>query len=382
MKRILFCIPDFKQGGIPRCLQSLLMNIDATKYSIDLMCLSQKGPYKGEIPNCQILKEDYIVSQLMVHTKKIKNWFLCIPALFLKVLRILGMKFFKKDLLFLRLQQLGKKCGEYDVAIAYAEGFPTKVVEKVKARKKLVWIHNDYAFEDGSEGGKFTDFDKFDVICCVSKATENSFNNAYPQLIEKTCHLYNVVNFEYIQKMAAYTEELTPEFNTELFTIISVGRVCAVKAFYTIPKIAASLKKRGVKFYWYILGGGPEDEVNIVREQIIKEDVTNEVILLGEKNNPYPYIKKSNLYVLTSVHESYPTVLNEAQVLNVPIVANSIPSAYEMLSDGGAIICPYEEMAGEIERLIADKDLYATLKSHQFVNRNAEIMSGFYNLLS
>lgn len=380
-KKILICIPDFKQGGIPRCLQSLLMNIGTTKYSVDLMCLSQEGPYKGEMPNCKVFKEDYIVSQLMVHTKKIKNWFRGIPTLSIKVLRSIVSKFLKKDILVERLHQLGKKCGEYDVAIAYAEGFPTKVIETVKARKKLVWIHNDYAFEGAGAGGKITDFGVFDVICCVSKATEESFKRAYSQFKDKTMVLYNVVNEDFIRQRA---DEIITDtrFDTNHFTIVSVGRVCAQKSFGVIPGIASELKRRGLKFRWYIVGGGPENEVATVVENIGKEDVGDVVIMLGEKDNPYPFIAKANLYVLTSIYESYPTVINEARVLGIPILSNNIPPAFEMLSDGGAIICPYEEMAGEIERLIADKDLYATLKSHQFVNRNAEIMSGFYNLLS
>ncbi|MGM9762699.1 MAG: glycosyltransferase [Candidatus Cryptobacteroides sp.] len=381
MKKILVCIPDFKQGGIPRCLQSLLMNIDVAEYSVDLMCLYQKGPYKGAMPNCRVLKEDYVVSRLMVHTKKIKNCLFFIPTLGLKVLRSIVLKFFKKDILFMRLHRLGKNAGEYDVAIAYAEGLPTKVIENVKARKKLVWIHNDYAFDGASGGGKLTDFSKFDVICCVSHATELSFQNAYPQFRDKTTTLYNVVNEDFIKQKA--NEPIDDiRFNNDIFTIVSVGRVCAQKAFGVIPGIASSLKKRGVKFNWYIVGGGPADEFATVVAKINNEEVGDVVIMLGEKDNPYPFIKKSDLYVLTSVYESYPTVLNEARVLNVPIVSNSIPPAYEMLSDGGAVIIPVDEMAGRIEELVKDKALYDSLKSHVFVNRNNEAMNGFYDLLN
>lgn len=381
MKKILICIPDFKQGGIPRCLQSLLMKIDTTKYEVDLMCLYQKGPYKGDMPNCRVLKEDYVVSQLMVHTKKIKNWFLSIPALGLKVLRSVVAKFLKKDILFLRLHKLGKNCGKYDVAIAYAEGLPTKVIEAVSAKKKLVWIHNDYAFEDGSVGGKYTNFEKFDNICCASKSSELSFKKTYPQFKNRVYYLHNIVNVEFIRNMAS-KEISDPLFKTDIFTIISIGRVCNVKAFYLIPEIAASLKRKGVKFVWYILGGGPRDEVALVQDSIIKEQVEDKVILLGERSNPYPYIKKSDLYVLTSRHECYPTVINEARVLNVPIVSNNIPVAYEMLSNDEAIIVPIERMAESIAELIKNKQLYNTLKSHPFVNENEEIMKGFYDLLN
>lgn len=69
MKRVLICLRDFKQGGIPRCLQSLLMNIDTEKYSIDLVCLYPYGPYRGEMKNCNEVKEDRVVSGLLEFSK-------------------------------------------------------------------------------------------------------------------------------------------------------------------------------------------------------------------------------------------------------------------------------------------------------------------------
>lgn len=378
--KILFCISDFKQGGIPRCLQSLLMNIDATKYSVDLICLSQDGPYKGKIPNCRVLKEDYVVSQLMVHTKKVKNWMSFLPAFALKVLRTAVLKMTKKDLLFERLNTLGRRCGHYDVAIAYAEGFPAKVVEQVDATKKLVWIHNDYAFEGAiGGGGKITDFQLFNKICCVSKATELSFQKAYPKWADKTTTLYNLINEDYICRQSLLPLQ-DDKFNTDSFTIISIGRVCAQKQFHVIPRIAAALKAGGVDFHWYIVGGGPENEVALVRQNIEREQVADKVILLGERDNPYQYLKRADLFVLTSLYESYPTVINEARVLQVPIVANSIPPVYEMLDEEEAMIVSNDDMAEAIKDLIKDKEHYNALKSKHYVNKNREIMDAFYTM--
>lgn len=378
--KVLFCIADFKQGGIPRCLQSLLMNVDVNRCSVDVLCLSQQGPYRGQMPNCNVLKEDFIISQLMVHSKKVKNWMKFLPALGIKVLRSVGLKVLGKDLLIERLKILGSRCVHYDVAIAYAEGLPSKVIEQVDAKKKLVWIHNDYAYEGAIGGGKITDFQNFNKICCVSKSTELSFQKLYPEWADKTMTLHNLINEDYIwqQSLLSFQDDM---FVTDCFTIMSIGRVCAQKQFHVIPQIAAALKKAGVKFRWYILGGGPENEVAVVKQNIEQEKVDDRVILLGEKENPYQYLKNADLFVLTSLYESYPTVINEARVLNVPIVANSIPPIYEMLSDDEAVIVPNEDMAEAIKKLINDSEQYELLKSKRYVNKNREIMDSFYALM-
>lgn len=71
MKKILFIIRDFRQGGIPRCLQSLLSTLDETQYNIDLLCLHQDGPYKNSMPNCQVLTQDKVLYRLLTFTKDV-----------------------------------------------------------------------------------------------------------------------------------------------------------------------------------------------------------------------------------------------------------------------------------------------------------------------
>lgn len=136
-----------------------------------------------------------------------------------------------------------------------------------------------------------------------------------------------------------------------------------------------------MQFKWYIIGNGPKEEVQLVIDNITKYNVENEVILLGERDNPYNYLKHSDLFVLTSLYESYPTVINEARVLGVPIVSVNIPPAYEMLNDHEAIITPLENIASAIQELYHNKGLYNSLKSVPFNNKNAEILNAFYQLI-
>ena len=99
---------------------------------------------------------------------------------------------------------------------------------------------------------------------------------------------------------------------------------------------------------WFIIGDGPEVERACVEQEIKKYGVEDTVILLGNKPNPFSYLSKADLFVLTSVYESYPTVINEAKVLNIPIMANDIPPAHEMLQTDEAIIVDIKGMATRI----------------------------------
>ena len=85
----------------------------------------------------------------------------------------------------------------------------------------------------------------------------------------------------------------------------------------------------------------------------------------GPRDNPYKYLARARVFVMTSNYESYPTVINEALILNVPVVSNDIPSAYEMLTPGNGLITDVEHMADAI--------LAAQSLTVEFVDENEEV---------
>lgn len=301
----------------------------------------------------------------------------------MKFIRWAMLKTLKRDWLLERLSAIAKKVsgqGHYDVAIAYAEGLAARVVENVDCKRKLVWLHNDYAHAGAREGVALTDFCVFDLVCCVSKATQNSFGRAFPQFAAKSVTIYNLINVEMILSQASEAcvdSRFLPQKGT---TIVSIGRICAQKNFTCIPKIASSMREK-MEFVWYIIGDGSEYEECLLKEEIRNFGVQDCVVLLGGKDNPYCYLAKADLFVLTSIYESYPTVINEAKVLHVPIVANDIPPVYEMLPPEEAVIVNVERMAEAIIALMRDKARFERLKAVPVRNHNAEVLNAFYRLV-
>ena len=102
-KLLLFVIRDFKQGGVPRCLQSLLQYLDKDQYDVKVYCMHPDGPYKGNMPNCEVLPEDKVIRSLLTYRSQAS-----ISGKLLKVVRTIGRKIFRWDLLDWRFKQVAK----------------------------------------------------------------------------------------------------------------------------------------------------------------------------------------------------------------------------------------------------------------------------------
>ena len=351
--KLLFSIRDFRQGGVPRCLQSLLQHLDTERYEVQLFVMHQDGPYRGNMPNCTVLPEDKMVRSLLTYRGNASLW-----DKVLKGGRTIGRKLFKWDLLEWRFRKIARKI-DCDVAVAYSEGFPARFIQYVSAPKKIVWVHNDYRFD--AQAGEGTPFEKFDRIICFSHSALKSFVEIYPDLNDRAVAIHNFVNFEQIRALALEEEN---EIDRTKTVVVSIGRIDYPKRFDIIPRIAARLKGR-LAFNWYIIGDGPQSLKEEVVRAIEEFGVSNEVHLLGSKDNPYKYLKGADVMAVTSRFECYPTVVNEALCLGVPVVMNDIPVASEMLTPANGIITDYDHFADAI--------LAARSLTVEFVDENEEI---------
>lgn len=179
---------------------------------------------------------------------------------------------------------------------------------------------------------------------------------------ERAVAIHNFVNFEKIRALALEEEN---EIDRTKTVVVSIRRIDYPKHFDIIPRIAARLKGR-LEFNWYIIGDGPQSLKEEVVRAIEEFGVSNEVHLLGSKDNPYKYLKGADVMAETSRFECYPTVVNEALCLGVPVVMNDIPVAPEMLTPANGIITDYDHFADAI--------LAARSLTVEFVDENEEVM--------
>lgn len=270
----------------------------------------------------------------------------------------------------------------YDTVVAMQEGIVTHLVSRVKGYK-VAWIHSDYDKYFAIVGqDEERIYAQFDQIICVSEYTRRVFVERYPALYNKCHAVHNMLHSETIINMANDTNSIDVRFNPRQFCIVSIGRLSPVKQFDIIPSLAAALRAAGCQFHWYIIGEG-EEKAHIVK-MIQKFQVSDIVILLGQQNNPYPYIKASNLLVCTSASEACPLVINEARILHVPVVSTDFGSAPEFIEEGyNGRIASRENIQDAIKEMICNQAAYQKIKDNisSFTYSNRRIIDDISGLI-
>lgn len=365
-KRVLIVVPSFSIGGTIVSLHALLSLMDTSKYEIDVFALSRSGEYLERLPNCRVLPENIWLSLRYFGRNPLKKFFVCLLRFFRVGLSKIGISIVP---LLCKIGGRQLKTDLYDVVISYVESI-NPIVCYYPARKRIAWIHCDYGrhLALAKKRNEEKAYLRFEHIVCVSEFAKSVFCKFYPNLSSRVHAIHNVINEESIRLQAQKNSDLDSLFKTDRFTLVSVGRLDPVKQFDKIPYIAAEIKKLTAKpFYWYIIGGsrGFQTVENKIRNDIINLDMSDNVVLLGEKSNVYPYMAKADLYVSTSLSESFPLVINEAKALGIPIVSNNFGSASESIEDGvDGYIVPIESMADVIVRLMENKSQMQLLKEN------------------
>ena len=347
-RKFLFVIPEYSHGGTNKSLENLLSFMDKSKYDIHVYSLYEDGGdyYK------RVFKP-YIVKKSLLY------YFLHDNVVTRKVMGLYN-KITKRDnftSLYKREANYLQSKYRFDTIIAYQEGAATQFVSYVTERvKKVAWYHCPYVRFDGTTKiNALNLYSKYDAIACVSNCFVKLFAETFPSLEDRVHCVYNTLNSNLINKMGneiIYDEQ----FKTDVFAIVSVGRFAAQKQFDKIPLLAKKIKdKTDVPFKWYIIASGEARRKETI-SNINKYKVEDYVILLGPKDNPYPYFRQSNLYVCTSDSESFSYTIFESKILHTPVLSNNFPVAYEVLDKNCGWVYSLDEMPALIADLINDKD--------------------------
>lgn len=374
-KKILFVIPEFSHGGTNKSLESLLSAIDEKRYEISIFSLYEDGGvfYKN-IFNPYIIAKSllYVLAHDNVITRKVMG---------------VAMKLFK-NLSFNWLyryeaNRLQRKY-KFDTVIAFQEGSATQFVSLISYPvNRIAWVHCDYAnrFAAIEKKSELSLYCLYNHIVSVSYSAVHSFNSIYPELKERTKCIYNLIDCSYILRQSS--QDINFEKQDNCFNLISVGRFVAVKQFDLIPQIVQKLKLLTKKsFCWYIVGDG--NDRNMVESVISSLGLNKNIKILGAKDNPYPYFKQSDLYVCTSLSESFSYTIAESKTLHVPVLTNDFPVANEVVSPNEGWICNVKDMAFILKDIIEDKNcIYSNVKKTiaNFKYDNNAIVDTFCKLI-
>lgn len=162
-------------------------------------------------------------------------------------------------------------------------------------------------------------YKKADLVIPNSNQTSNYLKNIYNLTRLQT--LYNPINVDLIYKKAAGSINVD-FFNKTDFVFLNIGRLHKNKGQDHLINAFLPFKGKNVKLL--ILGEGPERN-NLIK-LINKLELSNQIHLVGFVDNPYPYIKQSDCFVLSSMIEGFPNVLIESLVLEKPVISFDCPS--------------------------------------------------------
>ena len=263
--------------------------------------------------------------------------------------------------------------GEYDLAVSFLT--PHNIVlNKVRAKRKVCWIHTDYSKISVNAGLELPVWSGFDHIVSISSDVTKAFLTVFPTLKDKIVEIHNILSADFVRSRA---EEMTPEEVAKempreagVINLLSVGRFTHPKNYDNIPVI---LKYVDVKIKWYLIGYGGDEP--LIRQRIAEAGMENQVIILGKKENPYPYIKACDVYVQPSRYEGNAVTVREAQMLGKPVVATKYPTATSQIQDGiDGVIVPMdnEGCAKGIAEFLNDKvqqqSMVSYLQAHDYSN--------------
>jgi len=336
MKKILIFGYDMNMGGAEKVLSDTL-NYLKDYCEIDLYLLSPEGVLIKNIPK-----------EVKIYKLK-KNVFQYILFRFIPLYRkmVINKIANKKD---------------YYAALGYLEGRSGTWVADIKKKiKKYAWIHTDVStFDIGiSDKEAKKTYSNVDKIICVSNESKKKFCKKFNISEEKVDVIYNYINETEIIKKAN-----KKSIKNDVFTFVNVGSIRRPKRQDRLIYAAKYLKELGYNFKIQIIGTGPD--LKPFKEVIKKLEVEDKVEMMGLKQNPYPYVKAADFFVLSSETEGYSLVIKEALLLKTKILSTDIVGPSEILNNGEfGILVPNDDdsIKYKMREILDNKDNFKELEN-------------------
>ena len=388
--RIFIAMHYMEIGGAETALIGLLNALDTNRVEVDLFLHDHRGEMMQFIPEWvnllpQIPKYSVLERPIV---ELVKRGFWGIAAARMWAKRISKVAYKRSGSKLENNGGLDKmsKCTTpllprinqsvtYDLAISFLT--PHRIVaEKVKAKKKIAWIHTDYTRVWVDAEDELKVWQKYDYVASISGDVTNTFHQVFPSLAPKIVEIENILSPTFVRKRAEL-QNVDKEIRHEgTITLLSVGRFSDAKNYDNVPDICKRLiNETKLNIKWYIIGYGGDEA--LIRKKIKEAGMEEHVILLGKRSNPYPYIKACDIYVQPSRYEGKSVTVREAQMLCKPVVVTNYPTAPSQIRSGiDGVIVPMdnEGCAHGLAEVICDKPLQeriiAHLKTHDYGNES------------
>ena len=358
--KILVLHGHLSMGGEERVLLNVLRNLIELGYDVDLLITWNHGEnnlFENEIPKkvnyeflfdnyngkSKIIKEIYRLRTKTIYLKKVE--------------KIIEEK-------------------KYDVIIDYSSNLLKYKNFDIKV-PIFAWIHFSLTFGEKLSGEKVEkykkQYKKYDKILTICDTMRDEFVEILGIDKTKVELVYNPINLEIIRKKA---EDVNPKYGNYLKEdyFLQVSRLTQQKQPEHLVDIYYKLKQRGIKEKLYFIGNG--EKVKLIKQKIKEYNLEDDIILLGQIENPYPFFKNAKLFLHTAKYEGLPTVLLESLAFGTPVVAYDCPTGPKDIlgknSEYGELI-PLNDKDTFVKRvyeLIDNNEKYENYKKMSLIRAN------------
>ncbi len=382
MKKLLFVINTMGRAGAETALITLLNRLkEMGRYDISLYAVIPCGELFCQVPEqIHILNRRVSSSSVLSFSGHVRIAREVLYSFFYRLtgFRMLGylLRNYKEqrssdrklqfDKLLWRLLADGRPAlrETYDLAVAYIEGGSAYfLADKVKAVHKAAFIHIDYQNAGYTPLMDQNCYHTMERIFAVSREVGEKFISVYPQYKDKVRIFRNLLDTDKIRRRAEEGPGFTDGF--EGVRLLTVGRLHYQKGYDIAIEVLARMREDGYNVRWYVIGEGMERGR---LEQLIRERrVAASFILMGARENPYPYMKQADIYVHATRFEGKSIAIEEAQILGKAIVASDCTGNSEQIVsgyDGSLVPLKVDSLVYELERVIDNPNLRKDYMEH------------------
>lgn len=382
--KILFIQGGIGISGISKSLINLLQNINYDKYNVDLFLLNPNGILINYIPPKVNIITNHIVTEYLNNFNGLKYF-----------IKNREFKYFIYSLIRMLLSFINRSWGalyiaklmspiqsKYDAIIDWqGQQQLYYMVNKLNAKRKITFFHSDYKKWSYYYKADKKYFPKVDAIFTISEICVDSLKQYFPECSDKIYLMENISSPTLISKMAQEHVEIPQHTG---FILATIGHICYNKGIDIAIKAAKILQKKGIDFKWIFIGAIVDKKyLDIVKENRINDNM----LFLGTKSNPYPYLNVADIIVHPSRFEGRSVALDEAKILCKPIVVTNFSTVNDQFTDRvNASICEMtgESVANSILELIENKNLRDNyinyLKSN--ISDNSSEINKLYNIIN
>ena len=320
-KSILFVINGYYIGGVTKAFISFVKQIDFSRYNVFLFSTRDSTIWQEKLPKqITVLHKNEI--------DKNRGMGSIFNNIFCRVMVRMAKSDAEADYWAVQTWNIPDEKFDYVICYNGQDMATISIACRFRAKKYLIWFHGAVS----TLGSKFITLTRkklaqFSTAVSVSKTLVDDILSVYPQLKEKIAVVHNSVDAERIFRLSLGEMPITLKRNA----IVTVGRLSYEKGQDMIPATVRMLLDAGYEVYWYLVGEGTARKE--ICSEIERYNVGDNVILLGETDNPFPYMRACDLYVQPSRTEGWGLTVQECKVVGTPSVVTPIPAFLEQIRD-------------------------------------------------